>query len=244
MVALVITKYEVKSDILYLLLTSFLYKLPLLTDRESFNKMQHTHLRYECADAFALATTAGTTSISTTKPLCFLPALSARDRSSSSSSILLSTSGSQIVGFNLRTNEPCLKVAHREHLSGGLGTGKALNSDQVLVICTSASRTNGAKLATGWNDGAIRIFEIESEDLQGQVKLGLAHSLLFQKVADGKEEEFMGREPLLLNGHSGTPITCLSFDASLDATTLASGSTDGTIILWDILNGTLRFCYY
>ena len=56
----------------------------------------------------------------------------------------------------------------------------------------------------------------------------------------------MRREPLLLNGHNGSQITYLSFDndhndnsnaGGSTSTRLASGSSDGTIILWEILNG-------
>jgi len=65
--------------------------------------------------------------------------------------------------------------------------------------------------------------------------LGLVHSIIFHQ--NQNHEEFVTREPLLLNGHSGSPITCLAFNDEGMSTTLASGSSDGTIILWDILNG-------
>lgn len=195
--------------------------------------MQHTYLRYECADAFSLSTSAGATSVSTTRPLGFLPSTVA-----SGSNMLLSISGSQIIGFNLRTNEPSLKIAHREVLSGGLGTGKALNSNQVLVMAVSSEQT-GAKIATGWKDGSVRIFDVTSQDFLNHSKPGLVHSLLFQNLATQEQEDFITREPLLLNGHSGSPITSLAFDAQENATILATGSSDGVIILWDILNGTL-----
>jgi WD40 repeat protein len=73
---------------------------------------------------------------------------------------------------------------------------------------------------------------------QGQSKLGLVQSLLFPR--GGEEEEFIMREPLVLNGHSGSPITALAFHFEGMNTTLASGSSDGTVILWDIINGELN----
>jgi WD40 repeat protein len=197
--------------------------------------MQHTYLRYECADAFSLTTSAATTSTSTTSPLAFLSTSNSRAQST-----LLSTSGSQILGFNLRTNEPSLKIAHRELLSGGLGTGKALNSNEVLCITTT--KINSVhKVATGWKDGSIRVFDLTTDDMKAtnDNELGLAHSLLFHQAQD--REEFVTRDPLLLNGHSGSPITCLAFNDHGTTTALASGSSDGTIILWDILNGRLYY---
>jgi WD40 repeat protein len=130
-----------------------------------------------------------------------------------------------------------------------LGTGKALNSNEVLCIATThhtnatSTSTTGHKVATGWKDGSIRVFEVGQDDMksfqgQGQSKLGLVQSLLFPR--GGEEEEFIMREPLVLNGHSGSPITALAFHFEGMNTTLASGSSDGTVILWDIINGELN----
>ena len=72
------------------------------------------------------------------------------------------------------SNEPCMKLAHRESLSGGLGTGKGLNSHQVTCITTSTSGSGSgdgsnsgsiSKVASGWIDGSIRIFDVYSNDL-------------------------------------------------------------------------------
>ncbi len=206
--------------------------------------MQHTYLRYECADAFSLTTSTSSTSTLTTSPLAFLTT-NKKKNSNSNSSLLLSAAGSQIVGFNLRTNEPQIKLGHREQLSGGLGTGRALNSNHVICLATSTN-----KVATGWVDGTIRVFDVTNEDCDilntkkgMRLKLGLAHSLILEHAQyHSEEEEFVTREPLLLNGHSGSPITSLAFDdngvVNQVTTTLASGSSDGSVILWDILNGT------
>jgi len=207
--------------------------------------MQHTYLRYECADAFAVASSAATTSTLTTSPLTFLnSSFDSAPKKNNSASLLLSAAGSQIIGFNLRTNEPCIKIAHRELLSGGLGTGRALNSNEVLCITTACSTPgnsakNSTKVASGWKDGSIRLFDIKKSDVetknsQNIEKPGLAHSLIFESTS--KQEEFIMREPLVLNGHSNSPITCLKFDnTNGHASRLASGSTDGVIILWDII---------
>jgi len=160
-------------------------------------------------------------------------------------------------------------------LSGGLGTGKGLNSHQVTCITTTSSgdsgngdssgsgSSNGSKVASGWIDGSIRIFDVHADDLpststssssstSNNKNAGIVHSLLFSKP-NSNGEEFVSREPLLLNGHNGSQITCLSFDNDDStggtgsgtgtgsyggSTRLASGSSDGTIILWDILNET------
>ena len=236
--------------------------------------MQHTYLRYECADAFSLTTSSSTTSLLTSSPLAFLKTSS----TDQNSSILLSTAGSQIIGFNLRTNEPCLKISYKQLLSGGLGSGRALNSNEVLCIVSSSSSSSSSsslpqqnnstncKIATGWKDGSIRIFDIYQSDFDTNIsqmnhqKLGLVHSLLssvgdYYNSSSSKLEEFAMREPLVLNGHSNSPITCLVFDngdysntstfgSTIQTTVtsrLASGSSDGTIILWDILAETGLF---
>ena len=73
----------------------------------------------------------------------------------------------------------------------------------------------------------------------------MVHSLL---SSESPTEEFISREPLLLNGHLNSPVTCLAFDHIHGSKTnssgrLASGSSDGTIIIWDILaeTGLFRF---
>lgn len=147
-----------------------------------------------------------------------------------------------MIGFNLRTNEPCLKIGYRELLSGGLGTGKALNANEVLCICTATVQST-QRVATGWKDGSIRVFDVQKDDCRAlkDNKLGLAYSISYQEHTSlsNQNEEFVTREPLLLNGHSGSPITCLKFNMDQEGVTtiLASGSSDGTVILWDILNG-------
>ena len=190
--------------------------------------MQHTYLRYECADSFSLTTSSSTTSLLTTSPLAFL-----RNSINPKSSYLLSTSCSQIVGFNLKTCEPQLKIAHREALTGGVGTGRALNSDEALCIIVSSvslsQEKSTQKVASGWKDGTVRVFDIQDEDLlpnQSQQKnkgrLGLVHSLI-EEVESESETEFTMREPLVLNGHSESPVRCLAFDDRVNKSGEAGG---------------------
>ncbi len=118
-----------------------------------------------------------------------------------------------------------------------------------------------SKVATGWKDGSVRIFDIHDKDIQASkvlsTKLGLVHSLLFESEShdDRTNEEFIMRDPLVLNGHNNSSVTCLAFDENSNngnpggggggkggaSQLLASGSSDGRIILWDIIAETGLF---
>ena len=127
--------------------------------------MQHTYLHYECADSFGLVSSAGSTNA--TRTLGFLPN---RNAVSNSSSILLSTANSQLVGFSLRSDQsPCLKLGHRELLSGGVGTCIALNSDE--VICLDIADDN------------------HSDDKNAIVKVAAVLSIQIQHCIDGLSQE-------------------------------------------------------
>lgn len=188
------------------------------TATRRYKTMEHTYLRYECADAFALATScASSRAPQSNSILAFLGA--------SPKSPLLTTAGSQCLGFSLKQNRLVLKVGHREHLADGVGTGRALNSEE--VVCLDASGDD--KIATGWLDGAVRIFEVHADDISKEA--GLTHSLLREE-----EDEFVMREPLLLRGHYNTPVRSICFDKG--GTRLASGGSDGSVVLWDIVAET------
>lgn len=195
--------------------------------------MEHTYLRYECADAFGItSSSASSKAPQSNSILAFL--------GNSPSSPLLTTAGSQCVGFNLRQCLPCLKLGHRERLTGGIGTGRALNSDEVVCMDTYKS-PDGAKVATGWVDGAVRVFELNADEIGNTSKLGLVHSLL-EEENDG--DEFAAREPLILNGHSQTPVRSIAFDRGTSdsaGTRLASGGSDGSVVVWDIVAETGLF---
>ena len=129
--------------------------------------MQHTYLRYECADAFSLSCSSGSTP-SVPHSSSILAFLKSKDRSNSSNNQpVLSLAGSQLIGYDLRRGEPLLKIGHREVLSGGVGTGRALNSGQIVCLDVSEinSRENDVKVATGWVDGSVRVFSLEPKEL-------------------------------------------------------------------------------
>eukprot|EP00559_Dactyliosolen_fragilissimus_P000417 CAMPEP_0184873570 /NCGR_PEP_ID=MMETSP0580-20130426/41920_1 /TAXON_ID=1118495 /ORGANISM="Dactyliosolen fragilissimus" /LENGTH=1291 /DNA_ID=CAMNT_0027376495 /DNA_START=86 /DNA_END=3961 /DNA_ORIENTATION=- len=235
--------------------------------------MQHTYLRYECADTFSLTTSAATTSTPTTSPLAFLP---------SSSDKLLSTAGSYLLGLNLRTHQPILKMGHRQLLSGGVGTGRALNSDEILCVLVhffeedtkkqqqqqqqqypqqqhNEGRGEGYdegyyKICTGWKDGSVRIWDGTIQELSQQTSTSstygshgginsnnsTVHSLLMQSNNPFSNSD-TEKEPLVLNGHSDSPVRCLAIDDAGIASRLASGGSDGTIVLWDIVAETGLF---
>jgi len=152
------------------------------------------------------------------------------------------------MGYHLRTTDCTIKIGHREQLSGGVGTGRALNSDQVVCIDVAYDEpangdsshskygTGNCKVATGWVDGAVRIFDVKAEELNSNKGCGLVQSLI-QESFD--QEDFVMREPLVLNGHSGSPVRSLAFDNG--GARLASGSSDGSVVLWDVVAETGLF---
>ena len=182
--------------------------------------MEHTYLRYECADAFALTTSSASSRAPQSNSILSFLGDSPKDP-------LFTTAGSQCLGFSLKQNRLCLKLGHRERLSGGVGTGRALNSDEVVCLAIS-----GDRVATGWLDGAVRVFDVSSKDVANEA--GLVHSLIHED-----EDEFVMREPLLLQGHASTPVRSICFDQG--GTRLASGGSDGSVVLWDIVAETGLF---
>mmetsp|Transcript_58207 Transcript_58207/g.65159 ORF Transcript_58207/g.65159 Transcript_58207/m.65159 type:complete len:1087 (+) Transcript_58207:147-3407(+) len=194
--------------------------------------MQHTYLRYECADSFGLISSSASSKAPQSNSIL------AFGSASRGNPILLTTAGSYCMGYHLRTTNPTIKIAQREQLSGGVGTGRALNSDQVVCIDVASSFVGSSdsgsyKVATGWVDGAVRIFDVHQDELNARAGCGLVQSILH----DNPDDEFIMREPLLLNGHSGSPVRTLKFD-SKNGARLASGSSDGSVVLWDIVAET------
>jgi U3 small nucleolar RNA-associated protein 12 len=76
------------------------------------------------------------------------------------------------------------------------------------------------------------VFDVQSDELNNaEGGCGLIQTLLQES---NEQEDFAMREPLLLNGHSGSPVRTLAFD-SKNGSRLASGSSDGSVVLWDIV---------
>ena len=106
--------------------------------------MQLTYLRYECADAFSLTCSSGSTPSvpHSSSILSFLGGggggalvTNSDDESRHNRNFpLLSIAGSQLIGYDIRRGEPILKIGHRELLSGGVGSGRALNSCQIVCL--------------------------------------------------------------------------------------------------------------
>lgn len=187
--------------------------------------MQHTYLRYECADAFGLICSSAASKIPhSNASLAFVS-------DSSSCPIILSSTGSHCTGFHLRTTNPTVKIAHPEDIQGGVGTGRALNSTQIVTLTVSrpVGHETVCRVATGWVDGAVRVFSISREELNTESER-MVHTFLAETDFDP-----ILREPLVFDGHSGSPIRSLAFDPK-NKSRLASGSSDGSVILWDVEN--------
>ncbi|KAL3808500.1 hypothetical protein ACHAXA_008321 [Cyclostephanos tholiformis] len=229
--------------------------------------MQLTYLRYECADAFSLTCSSGSTPSvpQSSSILSFLGATTSDNEKGivppqQQNCPLLSIAGSQLIGYELRRGEPIMKIGHRELLSGGVGTGRALNSSQIVCLDVSERRIGGdgdVRVATGWVDGSVRVFSLDSKDMarfsssigvgDDAERNGLVHSLLHGKNANflgnNNSDEFACREPLVLNGHGSSPVQMVVFDKNINAVggRLASGGADGVVILWDVIAETGLF---
>lgn len=211
--------------------------------------MQHTYLRYECADTFGI--TASSASSKAPHSNSILAVCRGRTKGGNAPQpIVLTTAGSVCMGFHLRTTIPTIKIGHREQLSGGVGTGRALNSDQLVCLDVtqplqqkeglSIQSNEVSKVATGWVDGAVRVFDIYPDEWNNQTGgFGLIQTLLHE-YASNEHQDFVMREPLVLNGHSGSPVRTVAFCQKTN-TRLASGSSDGSVVLWDIIAETGLF---
>jgi U3 small nucleolar RNA-associated protein 12 len=147
-----------------------------------------------------------------------------------------------------------MKIGHREVLSGGVGTGRALNSGQIVCLDVSETnnRENDVKVATGWVDGSVRVFSLEPKEMarftssgssDDASQNGLVHSLLHgNNNFLGNSDEFACKEPLLLNGHGSSPVQIVAFDKNESSVgRLASAGSDGVVILWDVVAETGLF---
>jgi len=121
-----------------------------------------------------------------------------------------------------------------------LETGNALNSDEstCVQVTNTANNSNDAdiRIATGWADGSVRIFTIPREELLKNSNKAV-HSLLLPNSSPTA----LLQEPLVLQGHRGSPVTCLSFDNTYKKGRLASGGSDSSVVVWDLLAETGLF---
>ncbi|GKY94026.1 hypothetical protein MPSEU_000369400 [Mayamaea pseudoterrestris] len=216
---------------------------------------QHTYLRYECADTFGLIFSSGSSKAPPSNAVVkFVGAVEASGAINSSISatnsfmnnLLAATTGSSITLYNTKTSLPVWRFFHYQELAGGVGTGRAWNNDEVVCFDThtltnidAASISNTQiifRLASGWVDGAIRIWTVTSDELLIQRQQNLIHSLLNNEGEDGNDHR---EPPLVLNGHNQSPVRTLSFDGN--GGRLASGGSYGSVVLWDVVAETGLF---
>ena len=136
-----------------------------------------------------------------------------------------------------------MKLGHADDSTGGIGTGRALNTSQVLCLDTTTSQADGTVVvATGWIDGIVRVFEVPRDEFN---KSSVAFSLLYNANIDddlGEDGAQERPEPLVLNGHMESPVCALCLETTHTSSTaaaatrlLASGSSNGTVIVWDLI---------
>lgn len=218
--------------------------------------MEHTYLRYECADTFGLTVaSASSKAPASSAILAFCPTTTHQNQNqnqnkNNNNDLLLTAAGSCVAGFHLQSAlSPVCRIGHAQQLAGGVGTGRALNGDEVVCLAVASNATttsssdnnsgdgsNKVLVATGWVDGAVRIFELLiGDDLLRTANA--AHSLLLDEGKDGSSS--WQSEPLLLNGHGGSPVRTVVFDNNNSSSSrLASGGSDGTVVLWDVVAET------
>jgi WD40 repeat protein len=117
-----------------------------------------------------------------------------------------------------------------------------LNETQYGALSIALSR--GGTIATGYDDGTVKLWNMETREPSSVIKicdkevLALSFSPDEQTLAagcsDGKIQMWRSHKPTItLNGHSG-PVSSLVFSS---AGTLASGSEDKTVRVWDGITG-------
>jgi len=178
--------------------------------------MKQTNLRYECADTFGIVNSGDCVALLDDQTL-------------------LTAAGSLCLGFSLKSRSSVLKIAHCEKLSGGMGTGRALNSDLITCLDT-VPRNSGYQVATGWADGSVRIFEVDKTEMTSNT---LTNSLIHGDTSQ-TDVLFGVDEPLTLNGHSSCSVKAIAYDRD-NASRLASAGSDGAVVLWDVLSEAGQF---
>lgn len=202
--------------------------------------MEHSYLRYECADAFGLAVATPSSGHGGSAVVSCVDG----------DGVVWSAAGSRCVGTRpSRDGNPSRPLRRLGHVDDEtpVGTGRALNASE--CACLDA---HGHRVATGWDDGAVRVFDARAGEDDGAV----ASTLL-----EGREgSDRVPDPPLVLNGHSNSPVTCVSFDRgdrrspprrrddhddhdheAGGGARLASGGADGSVVVWDVVAETGLF---
>ena len=133
---------------------------------------------------------------------------------------------------------------------------RCTGSDAAISSSSSPIHT----IATGYMDGSVRIYEINAHDIltaSSSNSSGTCNTLLSNTNEEKSSLLWQNSNPLLLQGHT-SPIRCITFNHTTSSTTAAvtpsssskttssdsstfvqyvlSGSNDGVIIVWDIIN--------
>jgi WD40 repeat protein len=183
--------------------------------------MEHTYLRYECADSFGVTVASASSKAPNSNGIMAV----------SSDGTLLTVAGSCIAGFRLASAlAPIRKLGHTLQVAGNMGTGKALNGDE--MVCLTCSQN---QVATGWVDGAVRIFDLGLDNNYDRLRAKRSHCPA-NSLLDDASDCLWQSDPLLLNGHGGSPVRVVLFDAN--GSRLASGGSDGAVVLWDVVAET------
>jgi WD40 repeat protein len=250
---------------------------------DSLSNINHTYLRYECADTFGVSVASGSSKAPTSHQVMkSVPRLSmnhpslSSSSSSSSSSLLYTIAGSTINVWNMKSSlQPIYRIAHVCDRSN-IGTGAALNDNEVVcldvVTTTTTTTTTHSKknmatektwVATGWIDGTIRIFELDTSSMCLTTNTSSPYNSLLgdhdttTSTTTTTTTHLWHSDPLVLHGHQQSPVRTIRFDVADAAAALhrdktttmamhsrcASGGSDGIIILWDIIaeTGLFRF---
>jgi U3 small nucleolar RNA-associated protein 12 len=199
---------------------------------DQLSTIHHTYLRYECADAFGISVASG----SSKAPASHQVIVAGRGVSNP---FLYTIAGSTIHVWDVKSSlQPIYKIGHVS--TANIGSGSALNDNEVVCVHVSASN-----VATGWIDGTVRIFEVDTSKIASASSQPPHNSLLDDRNAASSNDRLWQTDPLVLNGHTSPVRTITLDDANRSQTNsrCASGGSDGSIILWDIIaeTGLFRF---
>lgn len=174
--------------------------------------MDHTYLRYQCADSFGLTVSAASSKA---------PAVAHILRSIDNKSVV-TVAGSHVA---------CWRSGNCMWRWGHSPTGRdGLNEDELVCLDVAVTYDNGSQrvqLATGWVDGSVRIVDINA------ARQGRTVSLFDEQSSEQQPES-----PMVFNGHASA-VRVVVFDEM--AARLLSGGSDGTIVVWDVVTETGLF---